>query len=131
MSRLRSSAVLAALCAVLSAGCFNVNHRLPPHAYFGTLPASPGETSTRFERSAMKNWLLAGLFPWSRFSSDNLLAESASGVIRYENLAVETRFSVIDTIIWLVPGQFYGYYVWAPRHVSVSGDEVRNGVARR
>ena len=131
MNAVRIPILLLSLCAVLSTGCFSVKHRLPPHAYFGTLPAAPGEQSSHFERSAMKNWLLAGLVPWSRFSSDNLLAESGAGVIRYENLVVETRFNVVDTIVWIVPGQFYGYYVWAPRHVSVTGDEVRSGVAGR
>jgi hypothetical protein len=122
---------LVGLCAFVASGCFSVSHKLPPHAYFGKLPAAAGETSSGFERSAMKNWLLAGLVPWSRFSSDDLLAESASGVVRYENLAVETEFNWIDTVAWVVPGQFYGYYVWAPRHITVTGDEVRNGTASR
>jgi hypothetical protein len=91
---------------------------------------SPGEPIVRFERSAMKNWLLAGLVPWSSFSSDDLLAENGP-VLRYENLQVETEFNAIDTILWIVPGQFYGYYVWAPRHITVTGDEVRSGAAAR
>ena len=79
MNAVRIPILLLSLCAVLSTGCFSVKHRLPPHAYFGTLPAAPGEHASHFERSAMKNWLLAGLVPWSRFSSDDLLAESGAG----------------------------------------------------
>ena len=131
MSPNPSRIVLIVACALAASGCFSVSHKLPPHAYFGKLPKAPTETSTSFERSAMKNWLLAGLVPWSRFSSDDLLEESASGVLRYENLEVETEFNWIDTVAWIVPGQFYGYYVWAPRHITVTGDEIRSGTAQR
>ena len=129
MSALPSRAALFGLCALVASGCFSVSHKLPPHAYFGTLPKTATETSTRFERSAMKNWLAAGLIPWSRFSSDDLLAESGSGVLRYEQLRVKTEFNWLDTVAWVVPGQFYGYYVWAPRHITVTGEEVRSGAA--
>lgn len=125
-----SRIAVVGVCAFAFTGCFSVSHKLPPHAYFGTLPKAPTETSTSFERSAMKNWLLAGLIPWSRYSSDDLLEESASGVVRYENLQVKTEFNWIDTVAWIVPGQFYGYYVWAPRHITVKGDEIRSGAAR-
>ncbi len=125
-------AALAGLCAVALSACFSVPHKLPPHAYFGKLPAATaGENRARFERSAMKNWLLAGLVPWSRFSSKDLLDESGPGVVRYENLVVETEFNALDTLIWIVPGQFYGYYVWAPRHITVKGDEIRGGAAAK
>lgn len=129
MSPLLSRIALVAACALAASGCFSVSHKLPPHAYFGKLPKAPTETSTEFERSAMKNWLAAGLIPWSRFSSDDLLAESPSGVLRYENLEVKTEFNWMDTVIWIVPGQFYGYYVWAPRHITVTGEEIRSGTA--
>ena len=59
MNAVRIPVLLLSLCAVLSTGCFSVKHRLPPHAYFGSLPAAPGEHSSHFERSAMKNWLPA------------------------------------------------------------------------
>jgi len=131
MTRTLVRCALVALCAFAAPGCFSVSHKLPPHAYFGKLPVAAGEASSEFERSAMKNWLLAGLIPWSRYSSDDLLAESASGVLRYQNLEVKTEFNWIDTIAWIVPGQFYGYYVWAPRHITVTGDEVRSGTAQR
>ena len=121
---------LACVLALAATACFSVDHKLPPHAYFGTLPASGSETHVRFERSAMKNWLLAGLVPWSSFSSDDLLAQNGP-VLRYENLEVDAEFNAIDTILWIVPGQFYGYYVWAPRHITVKGDEVRSGTAAR
>jgi hypothetical protein len=129
MTKLLRTAVTAAL-ALGATGCFSVDYKLPPHAYFGTLPRSASETHAPFERSAMKNWLLAGLLPWSRFSSNDLLAEGGP-VLRYENLQVETEFDAIDTILWIVPGQFYGYYVWAPRHITVKGDEIRSGSAAR
>jgi hypothetical protein len=130
MNKILSRIAVVGFCAFAVTGCFSVSHKLPPHAYFGTLPKTAAETSTSFERSAMKNWLLAGLIPWSRYSSDKLLAESASGVIRYENLQVKTEFNWLDTIVWIVPGQFYGYYVWAPRHIIVKGDEIRSGTAQ-
>jgi hypothetical protein len=129
MSALVSRAALLGLCALAATGCFSVSHKLPPHAYFGTLPKQAAETSTSFERSAMKNWLAAGLIPWSRFSSDSLLAEGGSDVIRYEHLQVKTEFNWLDTVVWIVPGQFYGYYVWAPRHITVTGEEIRSGAA--
>jgi hypothetical protein len=114
------------------AGCFTVKHRLPPHSYFGKLPSTSGETVQTFSDSAMKNWLLAGLVPWSSFSSDDLLAEQGgAGALRYQALEVETRFDALDTLIWIVPGQFYGYYVWAPRHITVSGQAVRSGASSR
>jgi hypothetical protein len=125
-----SRTALLGLVALAATGCFSVSHKLPPHTYFGTLPKAPTETSTDFERSAMKNWLLAGLIPWSRYSSDDLLAEGGSGVLRYENLEVKTEFNWIDTVAWIVPGQFYGYYVWAPRHITVTGAEIRSGTAQ-
>lgn len=130
MSKALSRIALLGFCAFAATGCFSVSHKLPPHAYFGKLPKSPTETSTDFERSAMKNWLLAGFIPWSRYSSDDLLASSAAGVLRYENLEVKTEFNWIDIVAWIVPGQFYGYYVWAPRHITVKGDEIRSGAVR-
>ena len=130
-----SSAVVRALvtaslaCAL--AGCFTVTHHLPPHSYFGKLPPTAGETVQPFQDSAMKNWLLAGLLPWSRFATNDLLAEQGAGPLRYQNLEVETEFTALDTLIWIVPGQFYGYYVWAPRHIKVTGEAVRSGAAAR
>jgi hypothetical protein len=133
MSATLRSISLAALAALFATGCFSVSHKLPPHAYFGRLPSptAAGETRAGFERSAMKNWLIAGLVPWSSFSSDDLLEQGAPGVLRYENLEVTTEFNALDTLIWIVPGQFYGYYVWAPRHITVKGDAVRSGAAAR
>lgn len=127
------SVVVTALFAIAATGCFSVSHKLPPHAYFGKLPTqtAAGETRAGFERSAMKNWLIAGLIPWSSFSSDDLLEQGAPGVLRYEDLEVTTQFTALDTLIWIVPGQFYGYYVWAPRHITVKGEAVRSGAAAR
>jgi hypothetical protein len=132
MSRRLRLAFLLPLVALASTGCFTVRHQLPPHSYFGTLPTQSGETTRHFSDDAMKNWLLAGLFPWSGFATDDLLARnSAAGAVRYQNLEVETQFTALDTLIWIVPGQFYGYYVWAPRHIKVTGDEIRGGAAAR
>ena len=125
-------ALACAAFALVLGGCFTVNYKLPPHTYFGKLPATSGETVQTFSDSAMKNWLLAGLVPWSSFSSDDLLAEQGgAGALRYQALEVETRFDALDTLIWIVPGQFYGYYVWAPRHITVTGEAVRSGASAR
>lgn len=125
-------ALAAASLAFALAGCFTVRHELPPHAYFGKLPATSGETVQHFHDSEMKNWFLAGLVPWSFSASEDLLAKQAGGPpLRYQNLEVETQFTWLDTLIWIVPGQFYGYYVWAPRHITVTGDAVRSGAAAR
>jgi hypothetical protein len=131
MNQTLRSLALVGLCGLVATGCFSVSHKLPPHAYFGKLPAAAGETEARFERSAMKNWLLAGLVPWSSFSSDDLLAQSGAGVVRYENLVVETQFDAIDTIYWFTASWVYLYYAWAPRHITVTGDEVRSGAAAK
>ncbi len=122
----------AASLAFALAGCFTVRHQLPPHSYFGKLPSSGGETVQHFHDSAMKNWLLAGLIPWSGYATDDLLAEQGRvGPLRYQDLEVETKFTALDTLIWIVPGQFYGYYVWAPRHITVTGEAVRAGAVAR
>jgi hypothetical protein len=111
---------------------FTVRHELPPNAYFGHLPNTPAERSERFDDHGMKNWALAGLLPYSGWSSKELLEKHDQGSInRIEDLAIETRFGTIDTIVWVVPGFFYGYYLWAPRTVEVTGSRViRNGNGR-
>jgi hypothetical protein len=131
MTRMTSTGthIAAAALAILflASGCLHsVRHELPEHTYFGQLPAAEGERRVAFEDSGMKNWALAGLLPYSSWSSSNMLAER-NGAKRVENLEIETRFGRIDTIVWVVPGFFYGYYVWAPRTVSVSGTKVSEG----
>jgi hypothetical protein len=113
--------------AFVASGCmFKVQHSLPPHSYFGRPPGSGSESRRGFELQATKNWALAGLLPYSGWATRDLLRES-KGADRIEDLMIETRFSVRDTIVWVVPGFFYGYYVWAPRTIRVSGTEIREG----
>lgn len=108
-------------------GClFTVEHQLPPDAYFGRRP-DPGAHATRqpFRDAHMKNWALAGLVPYSGWSSGDMLGgEAKRRNVRVEDLAIETRFGTLDTIVWVVPGFAYGYYLWAPRTVEVSGTRV-------
>jgi hypothetical protein len=118
------SALLSLGLAFLASGCFTVEHRLPPHAYFGRLPAQPGETAREFENHAMKNWYLAGLGAWSKFSTRDLV-EADPHVRRIEALEIGTRFAPIDVLVWVIPGQVYGYYFWAPRTLSIRGREIR------
>jgi hypothetical protein len=122
------NAATAVATLVFASGCFSVRHELPEHTYFGRLPAAPGERRQTFEDSGMKNWALAGLLPYSGWDSGNMLAER-NGAKRVEQLEIQTQFSRLDTVIWVVPGMFYGYYLWAPRTVSVRGTKVSNGRA--
>ena len=122
----RSLWTLTLSAALLTTGCFTMEHRLPPHTYFGALPAQPGEQSLPFRQEAMKNYWLSGLFPWTRWSSNALLTPLADGD-RIEDLQMETRFSPLDVAISIFPGLVYGYYVWAPRSIGVSGRIVRKG----
>jgi hypothetical protein len=122
---MRALGTLAALGLALAAtGCFTVEHHLPPHSYFGRLPARPGETATEFERHAMKNWYLAGLGAYSKFSTGDLVSPGTR-VDRIESLELETGFSRLDMLIWVIPGQAYGYYFWAPRTLRIRGREIR------
>lgn len=121
---MKARALLCLALAWAASGCFTVEYRLPPHTYFGKLPAQPGETARDFDREAMKNWFLAGLFPWSKFSAEDLMARDGH-TKRIESVELETRFSKLDTLIWFIPGQVYGYYVWAPRTLRVRGREIR------
>ena len=122
----RTARALALACALLTSGClFTAKHELPPNAVFGKLPHQRGARLERFEDSSMKNWALIGFVPYSRWGSRNLIANNAFGrTTRVENLEIETRFGTLDTIIWVVPGFFYGYYIWAPRTVAVRGTRV-------
>jgi hypothetical protein len=117
--------LMALACsAALLTGCFTVEHKLPPKTYFGRLPNAPAASRQHFDHSEMKNWFLAGLGPYSDFGTADLLAPHAKDG-RIENLAVETVFTDVDTLVWIFPGAVYGYYFWAPRHIHVSGDRVR------
>ena len=114
---------VALVLALATNTCFSVEHRLPRHAYFGQLPLEPHDRARAVEHEAMKNWFLAGLFPWTRFNDDDLV-RTGGPVRRIDSVELETRFSGIDTLIWVIPGQVYGYYFWAPRTLRVRGREL-------
>jgi hypothetical protein len=123
-ARRLATRIALSLALLASPGCmFRVRHELPPNAYFGRLPAAADERVTSFEDHGMKNWALAGLVPYSSWSTDDLLARQR-GTTRIENLSVQTEFSTVDTIVWVVPGFAYGYYLWAPRTITVRGARV-------
>jgi hypothetical protein len=112
-------AVAIALCASITGCMFSMTHQFPPNTQFGRRPEGATE-AVAVERSAMKNWLLAGLLPYSRFGTRDLVADPGKDR-QLGDVEVETGFNWLDTVIWVVPGFAYGYYVWAPRHVTVRG----------
>jgi hypothetical protein len=121
----RTGRILGALLVAAAAnGCmFKVKHELPARSYFGHLPKSEQERTRPFETHGMKNWALAGMVAYSGWGTKDLIP-GAPAVRRVEDLAVETRFSTIDTIVWVIPGFAYGYYLWAPRTIEVEGNRV-------
>ena len=120
----RARQLLVMVALGLCSACFSVEHRLPPQTYFGQLPKGAGDQATTFKRAGHKNYFLAGFGPYSRWASrDLLLADSPAK--RIESVAIETKFDEFDVAISIVPGLFYGYYLWAPRSIRVSGTEVR------
>ena len=120
-------AVATSAATLLCSACFTVQHPLPAGSYFGTLPAAasrPGRASgERFDAEASKNWFLAGLVSYTDFGIDDL-APKVPANAHIEKLEVETRFSEYDVFISILPGLFYGYYVWAPRTVHIKGQVV-------
>jgi hypothetical protein len=124
--RRAATAALALMAGSLSA-CFTMTHEFPANTTFGgaSLQSPPVRT---IEDSSMKNWLIAGLIPWSKFDTDDMVGVPPKG----QHVAVsevDTTFNELDTLIWIVPGQFYGYYVWAPRHVGVKAKVVKDDAA--
>ncbi len=111
------------LACIGATGCFSVNHSLPENAYFGTLPARQPADGVPFETESMKNWALAGLLPYSGWTTSDVVARqlgpSANPPVQIRS--IETVFSPLDVLISIVPGAFYGYYIWAPRTIRVSG----------
>jgi hypothetical protein len=107
-----------------SLGCFSLHHQLPPNAYFGTLPDGANEDGVAFESDGFKSWTLAGLMPYSRWDSSDLLAvQVASDAQAIRIREIETVFSPLDVVISVVPGTAVGlYYVWATRTIRVSGE---------
>ncbi len=126
MSRTRvSRASLALAVAFLCSGCmFKVAHELPPNTYFGKLPGTSTMGARNFEREGHKNWALAGFVPYSNWATKDLLEDDAD-LRRIEQLEIETTFNTFDTVVWVIPGFAYGYYVWAPRTIKVTGVEIR------
>jgi hypothetical protein len=111
------------LAASVSGCFFKANHNLPPRSYFGHLPRSEEERTRPFEKHGMKNWAVNGLVSYSGWGAKDLISTSPA-VRRVEDLAIETRFSAIDTVVWVIPGFFWGYVFWAPRTIEVEGNRV-------
>jgi hypothetical protein len=115
-------ALLALLATGLPGCMFRMTHELPLTAQFHR-EFPPGARRQAFRESGMKNYFLAGIGPYSGFGTKDLVehrfGERAAGHLT--GVAIETRFDALDTLIWVVPGFFYGYYLWAPRHVQVEG----------
>jgi hypothetical protein len=113
-----------------SLGCFSLEHRLPPHAYFGQLPYGPYADGVEFEGEAFKSWTLAGLVPYTDWGSSDLLAAQAvtdAQIIWIRE--IETVFSPLDVVLSIAPGTTTGvYYVWTTRTIRVSGEvQAANG----
>jgi len=105
--------------ALLASGCFTMRHELPAGAHFGgRSEAAPA--GTPLDRAASKNYALAGLVPYSSFGAAALLGPDAPPRIQIRE--IETVFAPFDVAISIVPGLFYGYYVWAPRTLHVRGE---------
>jgi hypothetical protein len=116
-------ALLVALLSLQLSGClFYMNHELPPNTTFGGR-APAGGKAQHAEKSKLKPYLLAGLMPYPGFPTRNLLQPPRRGQ-HLANVQIETEFNWFDTIVWVVPGFFYGYYVFAPRHATVRGNYV-------
>ena len=120
--RLANALVAAALALPLSGCLFYMNHELPPNTTFGGR-VETGAHVQHAESSKLKPYLLAGLLPYPFFPTKDMLKAPPQGK-HLANVAIETQFNWFDTIIWVVPGFFYGYYVFAPRHAKVTGNYV-------
>jgi hypothetical protein len=118
-------AAVAAGLALALAGCFTMNHTFPPNTQFGRRPE--GAVGVRpAADEGMKNYLLSGLLPWTSFGTKDLAKDPGPGR-QLADVEVETKFNWLDIVIWIVPGQYYGYYVWAPRHVGYKAVVVETG----
>ncbi|HVH04827.1 MAG TPA: hypothetical protein VNE71_02375 [Myxococcota bacterium] len=120
--RLARALVAVALALPLSGCLFYMNHELPPNTTFGGR-VEKGTHVQHAENSKLKPYLLAGLLPYPFFPTKDMLKAPPQGK-HLTNVAIETQFNWFDTIIWVVPGFFYGYYVFAPRHAKVTGNYV-------
>jgi len=114
--RLRFRAALVAALGVSLSACFTMNHTFPPNTQFGRRPeGSVGVRSVGDE--GMKNYLLSGLVPYTSFGTKDLAKDPGPGR-RLADVEIETQFNWFDFVVSIVPGLYYGYYVWAPRHVG-------------
>ena len=116
-------ATLLAALMLFATACFSMEHRLPAGTYFGALPEQPGQVVQPFTVSGHKSYFLAGLFPYTTWGSSDLVRWKPPQA-RLEQLRIQTEFDWFDTLVWIVPGQVYGYYFWAPRTVRISGNQV-------
>jgi len=123
--------IAAMLAVLLTTGCFSVKHTLPAGAYFGTPPKPRSGSGTPFQVESMKNWFLSGLVPYTSYTTSNLLerqlGSKANGPLQIRE--IETVFTPLDFAISIVPGVLYGYYIWAPRSIKVSGSEMPAGAS--
>ena len=117
-------AACAAALALALSGCFTMNHTFPPNTHFGRRPEGAVGVRPQADRG-MKNYLLSGLFAWSSFGTKDLAKDPGPGR-QLADVEVETQFNWLDIVIWIVPGQYYGYYVWAPRHVGYEAVVIQN-----
>jgi hypothetical protein len=119
----RTWATLLAIACV-DLGCFSLEHRLPPNAYFGRPPYGLYAEGVGFEADASKSWALGGMLPYSDWSSAELLSAQGADAARTVSLReIETVFSPLDVVLQIVPGTAAGvYYVWATRTIRVSGE---------
>lgn len=123
--RRRAARVVAAFLPLPLAGCmFAMEHRFPEGTRFDR--ERDVRVVRHIDESRMKNYLLAGLLPWTRFGTKDIAKDPGPGR-HLAGTSVETTFNALDTVIWIVPGFFYGYYIWAPRHVGVTAEVVEEG----
>jgi len=115
------------LFSTVLSGCFTMKHGIPMDAYFNQEPAGNART-TSFENTRMKNYLLSGLFPYSRFGTKNMVEVKPGRKIT--GLEIQSQFNEFDFFVTLIPGLAYGYYIWAPRHVSVKGQYMDGDVPK-
>jgi hypothetical protein len=109
----------ATTLTVVLSGCFTMSHTFPPNTQFGHRPA--GSVSVqKVQDSGMKNYFLSGLFPYTSFGTKDLAKDPGPGR-ELADVKIETQFNWFDFIVSIVPGLYYGYYVWAPRHVGYEG----------
>ena len=110
---------LATTLIVALSGCFTMTHTFPANTQFGHRP--DGAVSVeKVKDKGMKNYLLSGLLPYTSFGTKDLAQDPGPGR-SLADVQIETQFNWFDFVVSIVPGLYYGYYVWAPRHVGFEG----------